>query len=53
MSEMYILCKALIARGRTQGLLEKVDAFYAVGELTQAQWQELRDVLVLTQDAQA
>lgn len=46
---MYILCKALIAHGRTEGLLAKVNAFYAVGDLTQAQWEELRDLLTLTE----
>ena len=38
---LFIILKALIAAGQTEGLAEKIDVFYAYGKLTDAEYLEL------------
>ncbi len=38
---LYEVLKRLIDRGQTDGLREKIDVFFAVGRLTEAQYTEL------------
>lgn len=47
---MYILCKKLIAMGKTEGLEKKINTFYAVGELTEEQYLELTALLNGTEE---
>lgn len=37
----YKLLLALIKAGRTEGLLDKIDIFYAVGRITDEQYMDL------------
>ena len=41
----YNICKLLISRGRTAGLQEKVNMFYACGQVTDDQYAELTNTL--------
>ena len=41
----YMLCRKLIAAGRTEGLAGKVDIFFAAGRLTAEQYTELMGIL--------
>ena len=41
----YSICKILIALGRTTGLQEKVNMFYACGQVTDDQYSELTNIL--------
>ena len=41
MLQVYNLCKLLIDRGRTTGLLEKMDVYLAADRLTAEEYQEL------------
>lgn len=38
---LYRTLKRLIERGQTDGLEEKIDLFYALGKLTETEYQEL------------
>jgi hypothetical protein len=38
---LYNTCLRLIQRGRTEGLEEKIDVFYAAGKLTKEQYDAL------------
>lgn len=38
---VFNLCKALIQRGRTEGLIDKMDAYLAADRLTVAEYNEL------------
>ena len=38
---LYNVLTRMIARGQVEGLAEKVDVFYAVGRLTQEQYQTI------------
>lgn len=38
---LYSVLERMIARGAVDGLREKVDVFYAVGSLTEEQYQTL------------
>jgi len=42
---LYNTIKQLIVLGRTDGLAEKIDVFYAVGKLTDEQYTELTTAL--------
>ena len=42
---LYRTLKRLIERGRTEGLEEKIDVFYAAGKLTEEQYSELIEML--------
>lgn len=42
---LYRTLVALIRKGRTDGLAEKIDIFYAAGKLTEEQYMELVDML--------
>ena len=42
---LYNTIKQLIVLGRTDGLAEKIDVFYAVGKLTDGQYAELTAAL--------
>ncbi len=42
---LYNVLKRLIERGQTTGLREKLDVFYAVGSVTEAQYTELTGLL--------
>ncbi len=41
----YLLIKKLIESGKTYGLLDKVDVFYACGRLTESEYTELVGLL--------
>ena len=45
MASVFNLCKALIQRGRTDGLLEKMDAYLAADRLTVEEYNELLEML--------
>ena len=42
---MYRTCKRLIERGQTAGLADKLDVFYAIGRITEAEYKELIELL--------
>jgi len=42
---MYNLIKRLIVVGRTEGLAEKINVFYAFGKLTTEEYEELSKML--------
>ena len=42
---LYRICKRLIERGQTTGLAEKIDVFYALGRITEAEYKELTELL--------
>lgn len=42
---LYRTLKRLIEKGQTEGLEEKIDIFFAAGKLTQAEYQELIEML--------
>lgn len=43
---LYRTLKRMIERGQTDGMEEKLDLFYALGKITEAQYTELRDLLM-------
>lgn len=43
---LYRTLKSLISKGRTEGLTEKIDIFYAAGKLTSEEYSELTSLLV-------
>lgn len=42
---LYCTCKRLIERGQTAGLADKLDVFYAIGRITEAEYKELIELL--------
>lgn len=42
---LYRICKRLIERGQTDGLADKLDVFYALGRITEAEYKELTQLL--------
>ncbi len=42
---LYRTLKRMIERGRTEGLGEKIDIFFAAGKLTEAEYRELTGML--------
>ena len=42
---LYNVLTRMIARGQVEGLAEKVDVFYAVGRLTQEEYQNITALL--------
>lgn len=46
----YKLCLALIKAKRTEGLIDKVDVFYAAGRLTTEEYEHLVSLLTPTED---
>ena len=42
---LYRTLKRLIELGRTEGLAEKLDVFYAVGKLSESEYTELTGLL--------
>ena len=42
---IYRLCKSMIAKGMTEGMRDKLDVFFAVDRLTQAEYAELCGML--------
>lgn len=42
---LYRTLKRMIERGQTDGMEEKLDLFYALSKITEAQYNELRDML--------
>lgn len=40
---LYTILERMIARGATVGLQDKLDIFYAVGRLTETEYQTLTD----------
>ena len=45
MASVFNLCKALIQRGCTDGLVEKMDAYLAADRLTVEEYNELLEML--------
>lgn len=43
----YKLCKRLIALGRTDGLADKLDVYFAAGRLTAEEYEELMGMLTM------
>ena len=42
---LYRTLKRMIQRGQTEGLEEKIDLFYALGKLTESEYNELIGML--------
>lgn len=42
---LYRICKRLIERGQTAGLADKLNVFYAIGRITDAEYKELIELL--------
>lgn len=42
---LYRTLKRMIERGQTDGLAEKIDIFYALGRITDAEYKELIEML--------
>ena len=42
---LYRTLKSLISKGRTEGLTDKIDIFYAAGKLTDEEYSELTSLL--------
>ena len=42
---LYRTLKRMIERGQTDGLEEKIDIFFAVGKLTESEYNELTGML--------
>lgn len=47
----YRLCMALIKAGRTAGLADKIDVFFAAGRLTEAEYEKLISLLPAAGDS--
>ena len=45
---LFRTLKALIAKGKTDGLAEKIDIFFATGKLTESEYNELNEMLTST-----
>lgn len=45
MSALFKVLKNMIEKGRTEGIEEKIDVFYAAGKLTTEEYNELMDML--------
>ena len=45
MSTVYLLCKKLIALGKTDGLQQKLDVYYANNRLSDEEYTELCKLL--------
>lgn len=45
MTNVYHLCRLLLEKGRTSGLMEKLDAFYACDRLDEAEYRALAAAL--------
>ena len=45
MMAVYLLCKKLIDKGRTDGLVEKMDVYLACDRLTVEEYEELMGML--------
>ena len=42
---LYRTLKRLIEMGKTEGLEEKIDVFYAAGKLTESEYNELTELI--------
>ena len=42
---LFRTLKALIAKGRTEGLAEKIDIFFAAGKLTESEYTDLSNMI--------
>ena len=42
---LFTVLMRLVAQGKTEGLREKIDVFFAVGSLTEEQYQTLVETL--------
>lgn len=42
---LYRTLKRMIERGQTTGLAEKLDVFYAMGRISEAEYKELTELL--------
>lgn len=45
MTSVFNLCKLLITKGRTDGLVEKMDVYLAADRLTTEEYQELTELM--------
>jgi hypothetical protein len=43
---LFKVLKRMIEKGNIDGLTEKIDIFYAVGKLTEEEYNQLTDMLV-------
>ena len=50
MNTLYKLLKSMIQKGKTEGLEEKIDVFYAAGKLTEEEYESLMEMLHPEQD---
>ncbi|HHW90923.1 MAG TPA: hypothetical protein GX745_08495 [Clostridiales bacterium] len=48
---LYNVIKRMIERGQTDGLRTKIDVFFAVGSLTETEYNELLAMLAETEGA--
>lgn len=42
---LFRICKRLIERGQTADLADKLDVFYALSRITEAEYKELTELL--------
>ena len=52
MKATYHLCVLLIQRGKTEGLQDKLDVFYALGRLDEEEYKALTEKLAGDQEGQ-
>lgn len=45
---LFRTLKALIVKGKTDGLAEKIDIFFAAGKLTKSEYNKLNEMLAST-----
>lgn len=45
---LFRTLKALITKGKTDGLSEKIDIFFVAGKLTESEYNELNEMLTST-----
>ena len=43
---LFKVLKRMIEKGNVEGLIKKIDIFYAVGKLTEEEYNQLTDMLV-------
>ena len=50
---LYRTLKRLISLGKTDGLAEKIDIFFAAGKLTESEYNELTEMLTPSETTEA
>ena len=50
---LFRTSKRLISLGKTDGLAEKIDVFYATGKLTETEYNELTELITSSETTEA